>query len=194
MLILEKLDETLQKLNALSGGVRAQAFQTQVDGFSGDSTVASKPQTFGQSTLSDDASHLCSPDSLEVLTAFASAECILSWPVFGGKWPGDLLSQEIFIGNLASTQPSHEDPPQRSKRSKQGINEENVPILVERFLYFVHSKNPVFHTRQVRDAARKIAEEGISWDASSCIVVCFALEQCFMLRTANFRFAIRFTD
>lgn len=170
-MILEKLDETLQKLDDLRSGVRANTAQVQGNGSSEDSAVAGGPRALGQGTLSDDTIDSCSSDCLEVLTAFASAECILSWPIFGGKWPRNLLSQEILIGDLVSMQSSHENSPQRIKRSRQGINEENVPILVERFLKLVHSKNPVFHTRQIQEAARKIAEDGISWDASSCVVV-----------------------
>lgn len=64
-----------------------------------------------------------------------------------------------------------ETHPRGVKRASQGINEENVPGLVDRFLQLVHSKNPVLNTRQIREAARHVAEDGVGWDASSCIVV-----------------------
>jgi hypothetical protein len=87
------------------------------------------------------------------------------------------LSQEILIGSFPSGSGAQGDHHHRNslkrggKRASQGINEEKVPGLVDRFLQLVHSKNPVFHTRQIREAARRVAEDGVGWDASSCIVV-----------------------
>lgn len=107
-------------------------------------------------------------DSLEVPTAFGSTEAILTWPIFNGRWSSNVLSNEILIGNVPSAHAERES----GKRASVGINEENVPFLVESFLQLVHSKNPVFHTQQIRVAARQVAECGFGWDASSCIVVC----------------------
>ena len=120
-------------------------------------------------------------DCLEVPTAFGSSETILTWPIFNGRWSRNFLSQEILIGSLSSGSDAqgdhhhyhhHRNPSKgRVKRASQGINEENVPGLVDCFLQLVHSKNPVLNTRQIREAARHVAEDGVGWDASSCIVV-----------------------
>ena len=126
-------------------------------------------QTLAHDTRSCNEAQLTSSssDCLEVPTAFASTEALLTWPIFQGRWPSNLLSNELLIG---INPPEHPETIP-GKRVNLGINEENVPLLVESFLQLVHSKNPVFHTHQVREAARYVTECGFGWDASSCIVV-----------------------
>ncbi|KAH6989939.1 hypothetical protein EDB80DRAFT_587984 [Ilyonectria destructans] len=116
---------------------------------------------------------LCSIEcSLEVPTAFASADCLLTWPIFAGRWPRDLFARELLATSFESAQLGNDEPAlPRSRHQKPGIREEDVPELVDRFLQFVHSKNPIFHIRQVRDHARMVAEDGFGWDAPSCMVL-----------------------
>jgi hypothetical protein len=126
------------------------------------------PQTAGQDNLSQP----CSNDCLEVPTAFASTDCVLTWPIFGGRWPRDYLSLDLLVGNFQFQNTNSEQASdRRDKRPYRGISEEEIPRLVEQFLGRVHSKNPIFHTRQIREDARRVAEDGVRWDASSCVVV-----------------------
>ena len=172
LLILDKLNQTLEKLTEVGREVKGQTA----------AAMRSSPSCgYGHGHRhSAGACNVTPPspsDCLEVPTAFGSAEAILTWPVFHGRWPRNFLSQEILIGSLPSGSGAQGDHHHRNslkrggKRASQGINEENVPGLVDRFLQLVHSKNPVFHTRQIREAARRVAEDGVGWDASSCIVV-----------------------
>lgn len=126
-------------------------------------------QTFVHDTRDCNDAQLSSSssDCLEVPTAFASTEAILTWPIFQGRWPSNLLSSELLIG-INLSEHANAIP---GKRVNLGINEESVPFLVESFLQLVHSKNPVFHAHQVREAARHVTECGFGWDASSCIVL-----------------------
>lgn len=152
-------------------------------GSAGGPQPAPTEQTFAEAiaavgssqTPSQDAEYdqLCSIDcSLEVPTAFASADCLLTWPIFAGRWPRDMLSRELLATSFQSAQLGNDELAlPRSRHQKPGIREEDVPELVDRFLQFVHSKNPIFHIRQVRDHARMIAEDGFGWDAPSCMVV-----------------------
>ena len=50
-------------------------------------------------------------------------------------------------------------------------NEEQIPLLVDRFLQNVHTKNPVLDVEQLVKQARIIANHGLRWDAYSCIVL-----------------------
>ncbi|KAH6718437.1 hypothetical protein BKA61DRAFT_302044 [Leptodontidium sp. MPI-SDFR-AT-0119] len=192
LLILDKLHQTLQKLSEIEQEVKGQnrtGNATIVNDLRSPSTTTVQ-QVVGSSTTSPgyhhgsshDSTHTnehgagacnrtpltSSPsDSLEVPTAFGSTEAILTWPIFNGRWSSNVLSNEILIGNVPSAHAERES----GKRASVGINEENVPFLVESFLQLVHSKNPVFHTQQIRVAARQVAECGFGWDASSCIVL-----------------------
>ncbi|PVH85961.1 hypothetical protein DL98DRAFT_511047 [Cadophora sp. DSE1049] len=189
LLILDKLHQTLQKLTEIEQEVKGQksngtattvndprssSIATVVAAAStspdyGHDSGRDSTQTYEHGTGDcNDAQLSSSPsDCLEVPTAFASTEAILTWPIFNGRWPHNLLSSELLIG----TNPSEHAEAISGKRANVGINEENVPFLVESFLQLVHSKNPVFHTQQVREAARHVTECGFGWDASSCIVL-----------------------
>ncbi|KFY90886.1 hypothetical protein V500_04905 [Pseudogymnoascus sp. VKM F-4518 (FW-2643)] len=170
LLILDKLNQTLEKLTEVDREVKGQ--------------TAAATRTSPSCGHGHSHRHGAPPspsDCLEVPTAFGSSETILTWPIFNGRWSRNFLSQEILIGSLSSGSDAQGDHHQYHhhrnplkggvKRASQGINEENVPGLVDRFLQLVHSKNPVLNTRQIREAARHVAEDGVGWDASSCIVL-----------------------
>lgn len=173
LLILEKLNLTLQKLAEIDQQVKGQNTGAINDTGSAVVVAGTSFPTYSPraSTGSCQVTSSSSSDLLEVPTTFGSTEAILTWPIFNGRWPSNVLSQEIFIGNLPSEHGQHQNSFYRGGRANQGINEEHVPGLVERFLQHVHSKNPVFHTQQIREAARQVAENGVRWDSSSCIVV-----------------------
>ena len=113
-----------------------------------------------------------SAESLEVLAVFASCDCLLTWPIFAERWPAALLSRELLIGSFEST---HSDTTTSGLPTRQypgpGVREEDVPQLVDQFLEFVHPKNPILYIWQIREHARRIAEDRFGWDATSCIVV-----------------------
>jgi hypothetical protein len=164
LLILGKLDETLQQLRTIHSGLGLDT-----------SSSALVPSTWERDTgvtpaRSENIVSSCSSDCLEVLAAFGSTDCILSWPIFGREWPEQLLQQDVLTCT-ASSPNAIQDQLGSQQRKKRGINDEDIPSLVEQFLRFVHSKNPILEARQLREAARKVTEHGLSWDSSSCIVV-----------------------
>lgn len=129
-------------------------------------------QTRGQAAEPDYVTQSCSVESLEVHAPFASTDCLLTWPIFAGQWPHNFLSRELLVGSFHFTQSGNDwfALPSRQHQGP-GIREEHVPQLVDRFLQFVHSKNPILYIEQIREHARRIAEDGFGWDAPSCIVV-----------------------
>lgn len=168
LLILDKLNQTLEKLAEVDREVKGQTAAA---------TRSSPSCGHGHGHGHRHSAPPSASDCLEVPTASGSSETVLTWPIFNGRWSRNFLSQEILIDSLPSGSGAQGDHHQRKslkravKRASQGINEENVPGLVDRFLQLVHSKNPVLNTRQIREAARHVAEDGVGWDASSCIVV-----------------------
>ncbi|TPX11446.1 uncharacterized protein E0L32_007865 [Thyridium curvatum] len=177
LLILEKLNEVSLKLDNIgstaAGAQVPRAAQPLVwdVGAIGDSLGADQvaDQLAEPVQVVDE---LCSIDSLEVSAVFASTDHLLTWPIFAGQWPKDLLSQELLAGSFQSSQPATEEStPSVQQHQKPGIREEDAPQLVDRFLHFVYPKNPILYTRQIREYARRIAEDGFGWDAPSCLVL-----------------------
>lgn len=181
-MILGKLDETLQQLKHISTGLGVNNVRSVgVEQLLNPVTPNEGASVPIQEAISDDLTSLCPSDCLEVPTANGSAECILTWPVFGGKWPPDLLSQELLTHGSSPTSDAQPDLTNITQRSHRNIDEERVPALVERFLHFVHPKNPILEARQLRERARRVSEHGFGWDALSCVVVCS-----YLLRVVSF--------
>ena len=165
-MIIGKLDETLQQLQTISDGLglgQTQHLSSQT-----------APQSAGPYRVKpDDIVSVCSSECLAVPAAFGSSDAIIQWPIFGSKWPKDVLSQEVLTCNSSSPVALQVNSP-REQRRKQGVSEDNIPLLLEQFLQHTHSKNPILDTRQVREASKKVIEHGLDWSSASCIVVCDA--------------------
>lgn len=162
----------LQKVDTISSSVNTRGAQPQQSSPVGAVAGAQSSQTPGQGVEPNFVTQPCSLESLEVHAPFASTDCLLTWPIFGEQWPHTLLSRELLAGSFQYTE-SGNDWSARPACQLQGpgIREEHVPELVDRFLQFVHPKNPVLYIEQIREHARRIAEDGFGWDATSCIVV-----------------------
>lgn len=158
---MEKLNEVSQKLDGLTPGVRQQPPHAEVA-----PDIESSPSPRRLDLAGSDA-------CLEVLSAYASTDCILTWPIFAGRWPPDLLSRELYSKSFGSGQIARTEESEfpSLKRQKLAINEEDVPELIDRYLHYVYPKNPIFYTPRIRELARHVSEDGFGWDASSCLVV-----------------------
>ena len=170
LLILEKLDETLDRLDHIQSA-RESHEQNHV-GYVPPAIDAAENASRQRQNGADSSVHQYLSESLEVPTAFATVDHVLSWPIFGNKRPKDFLSHEVLIKDQAGIH-SHTNSTneQSNGRWNQTINETEIPRLVERFLEFVHIKNPILDAIQLRQDARRIAEDGIDWEPSTCIVV-----------------------
>lgn len=169
MLIIEKLNETIQKVDEIGRAVgthSAWIAHLVPDASTGTQVSLSAHQNVER----DRVTQSCDYDCLEVLGAFGSADSVLTWPIFAGRWPRDILSNELYVANLKSTQRNIVEGNPRGKN--YGINEEDAPELVNRFLQLVHSKNPIFNSQSILQDAKRFAENGFGWDASSCVMVC----------------------
>lgn len=171
---MDKLNEVLLKVDNISSSVSSRAIQPQTQHDSSAEAVVSvqSSQTRSQAGVPDGLTQQCSPESLEVHAPFASTDYLLTWPIFDGQRPHTLLSREILAGSFQFTESGNEWSAHAARQHHgPGIREEHAPQLVDRFLQFVHPKNPILYIDQIREHARRIAEDGFGWDATSCIVV-----------------------
>lgn len=166
-MILGKLDEVLCKLNKDGGAPQSRDCTASGVAFPPLSSDAAEPESYVL-------------DGLQVPSSFASTDSILTWPVFGNRFGQGHIIDELFIAEHLACQPvlqpglGHDS----LKFSTRGVHEEDIPMLVDRFLHYVHTKNPILNPEWVRRKASATRENGIEWDAECCIVVCVALRMC----------------
>lgn len=58
-----------------------------------------------------------------------------------------------------------------AKAKPAGVVEEDIPRLVQRFVEFVHLKNPVVDVDTLWAYTHQIVEDGVDWSPASCLVV-----------------------
>lgn len=105
-----------------------------------------------------------------------SADTILEWAIFQGKYPRNALIRGIF-------QPNRENAPSAQALTAPPIDdfvrftgrhppeEERIPSLIDCFLQNIHTKNPILDVESLVKHGRKCAEHGIGWDGLSCLVL-----------------------
>ena len=114
-----------------------------------------------------------SKDFLQIPAHRTTADTVLNWEIFEGRYPPMALIGVLF-------RPTEDDAandltPGSEAFSVAGglmpLNEEQIPFLVDKFLENVHTKNPVLDVEQLVKQARNIASKGLGWDAWSCLVL-----------------------
>ena len=114
-----------------------------------------------------------SKDFLQIPAHRTTADTVLNWEVFEGKYPPMALIGVLFSrvedGTSYNTGPTidHVTP----AGGLMPVNEEHIPLLVDKFLENVHTKNPVLDVEQLVKRARTIAGQGLGWDGWSCLVL-----------------------
>lgn len=125
------------------------------------------------SILSPDALKEGSRDYLKILSCKTTADAALTWPIFGGSFLQDALIGIIFnpqdSSDNSSSSASHDT--QQVPGGLQSLPDERIPILIERFLECVHTKNPILDINSLLHHSRKAAENGLGWDAHSCLIL-----------------------
>jgi hypothetical protein len=123
-----------------------------------------------------------SADYLKIPSSRTTPDVILSWPIFGAQYAADCLQSAIF--GLADGEAGSENNPADgvpaascrtvSRGGNSGFRDSEVVGLTERFLSLVHTKNPILDEHMLRRLASAIAEDGLTWDGQSCLVVSHA--------------------
>ena len=157
----------------------------------GDASALAEPATSDQRVQSDRSlsgatatedytmQWTTSASYLKIPSSRTTPDMVLVWPIFEGKFPVDCLLQAVFdsaapggdLDDVAGGFRPTIHRPSESQIVTYGFHEAEVVNLTERFLSLVHTKNPILDENTLRQFANTIAENGLSWDGPSCLVV-----------------------
>lgn len=102
--------------------------------------------------------------------AIINVEKILSWPIFHHRFDAHLKLKPLLEGSLSA--PDHLSLQAVDRATAVGDLEiESCSGLLDVFFNYVHITNPVLDEKLVRQWARDVCLNGISWSAQSCLVV-----------------------
>ncbi|KAH8601506.1 hypothetical protein B0O99DRAFT_500909, partial [Bisporella sp. PMI_857] len=108
---------------------------------------------------------------LKIPSGRTSADSILTWPIFGNRFGPEYLTNEVLAAAIFSEADLADNGHTIRPSSYGVVNDQDVPFLLERFLAFVHVKNPFLDARLLKQYGRRMAEDGPQWDAPSCLVL-----------------------
>lgn len=115
-----------------------------------------------------------SKDYLTIPAQTTSADSVLLWDVFEGKYDKNLLIETMFEENKVDTV-SLPKPPIEDEFEDESIFEslkdEDVPGLVTEFLQNVHTKNPVLDVESLAEYSYSFKKHNFGWDGWSCLVL-----------------------
>lgn len=122
-----------------------------------------------------------SRDYLQIPPHRTTADTVLTWPIFGGRYEPNCLIEPLFNHNRgtscginASIVPGDEWIAKDLMVVPGGLcslPDEKIPSLIDTFLQNVHTKNPILDVEFLVRQGRKAAENGLGWDAPSCLVL-----------------------
>ncbi|KAH7155913.1 hypothetical protein EDB81DRAFT_785776 [Dactylonectria macrodidyma] len=168
ILILDRLDQVLSRLNQLPGSQLPVSTTPILDATTSPAHQPSQPLA---SPDVGDASY----DHLHIPSSRTAPDSILQWPIFERRYPKNYMVDEVFTCDMSDDDFDAEEMTKKSRcnpiSSGNGIYEDEVLDLVQRFFDLVHIKNPVLDPDTVWSYARRVAEEGLGWDSPSCLVL-----------------------
>lgn len=174
--ILDRLNQVLNRLDQLPmQGVVGQTYvpyslpmQASVSGV----TELNPPETQAEVGQEHET-----PESLWIPSAKTAPESILAWPVFANIQPLKLPMVGALNDSYGQIQDDFSDGSTSRSNSSlfletPGINEVDIPRLVQGFVDYVHIKNPVVDIDVLELYTQRLMKHGVRWDAASCLVVC----------------------
>ncbi|SPO01821.1 uncharacterized protein DNG_04494 [Cephalotrichum gorgonifer] len=173
--------------------------QTRDSGQPAVSAPAQSPQSHGTpATISDigtPASLLASRSSASPLWPSymaSSCESLLRWPIFEGiVTDRDARINSFVFGPYNSHEcqvsPSPRAPAFGLQNARIGrdallrptVQEEALVPLCQKFLAHVHPRNPILEPAELMSYAKSAAENGLGWDAPSCLVLIVCAIACY---------------
>jgi hypothetical protein len=118
-----------------------------------------------------------SRDYLQIPPHKTSSDTVLTWPIFEQRYPPNHLIQVLFTPSisLAVSNDTNRDELSGEIYTVSGglrpPEDERIPGLIDSFLQNVHTKNPVLDVERLVRRGRLCAEQGLGWDAWSCLVL-----------------------
>ncbi|KAK5008985.1 hypothetical protein LTR28_003233 [Elasticomyces elasticus] len=141
-----------------------------------DARLVEKPQTshhsFRQTRVAEP-----SRDFLQIPPQKTTADAVLKWEVFEERYPMNALVGVLFTAgehDFADRRRSSTSPSDNAFAVPGGLklpDDERIPMLIDNFLQNVHTKNPILDVESLVKQGRKCAEQGLGWDAWSCLVL-----------------------
>jgi hypothetical protein len=117
------------------------------------------------------------PPSSDVIlmASHFTVESVLRWPIFTQICPeleGLIASSPMeLIGNSEHVNPRIGDVTNSVQASLLGCEPKSLGVLVQHFIKSNYGKSPIFDIDALCLEARRVEENGISWDAGSCLIV-----------------------
>ena len=179
--MIDKLNHIIQRLDAGPLGIQQTGFTNSCQEFTG--TALPNAQVFGESPQSQTHVFVKARDGdveefMEIPSSRTTADTILIWPIFEGRYPPEYLVDALFKAQPENADAESNLPDEGSRffsgtsASRPSFREDKVIELVEKFLSYVHIKNPILDVGTLKGYARRVVEDGPSWDGGSCLVVC----------------------
>lgn len=168
---------------------RMDEIQRSVDDFGASvaSGAAVRPRMTGSDTVGSDLASLQasdvfsaierSRDYLQIPPHKTSSDTVLTWPIFEQRYPANHLIQILFTPSISlggPTTSANQDESGEIYTVPGGLRppeDERIPALIDSFLQNVHTKNPVLDVESLVRRGRQCAEQGLGWDAWSCLVL-----------------------
>lgn len=96
-----------------------------------------------------------------------NCESVLKWPIFciTAQLP------QSFALEHAKNAPANTESFNSTNFGSRGIQENDFITLSNRFLEFVHIKNPVLDLDEYREWVKMAVDQGPGWDGPTCLVV-----------------------
>jgi hypothetical protein len=123
------------------------------------------------STQHVESIHEISKDYLRIPTCNTTADSVLTWPIFEGRFPPEYLIDILL--ESASHKPDQGvwSDTLSVPGGLEPIPDERIPSLIDKFLEDVHTKNPILDVEALVRHGRRAATNGLGWDAPSCLVL-----------------------
>lgn len=166
--LLEKFEELRQELHSVKQAVYDKSADSIAQGLTPE-VVRNDPfdKVKVRQTVQTASAAESSRDFLQIPPHRASADTVLRWEVFGNKYPENALIGTLFKDSTGSFQNNLVT----TNTSLTPLEDEQIPMLIDRFLQNVHTKNPILDVEALVKHGRQCAERGIGWDARSCLVL-----------------------
>ena len=173
--ILERLDQVLSKLDSMPVTAPvAPSSASVVNGLSNGHEILPHPtRPIPSGGQNDQAS---ADDEAWMPAGRTNVESVLAWPVFSDCQNPNHVLDAIYGAESEDSEDGPHLKGQNQRSKAAGVVEEDIPRLVQRFVEFVHLKNPVVDVDTLWSYTHQIVEDGIDWSPSSCLVVCDSLK------------------
>ncbi|GFF28349.1 transcriptional activator protein acu-15 [Aspergillus udagawae] len=176
--LLEKLDQLREEISDLKGTVHggdSDEGQAQAGRLGPPMPRSVQKESNTATTLPCLES---SGDFLQIPPCKMSADTVLTWEIFGGKYSRDTLIGVLFQSKKANSSSSTQRNSKMVSADEaaptsglQPPDDERIPFLIDNFLQNVHTKNPILDVESLVQHGRKCAAHGIGWDGLSCLVL-----------------------